>query len=166
MNPMRRMSTHFWAISSWSTVDEAAEWMDSVGVSELLVSDGYVLKGVLTSSQIAAHRNSSCPKNDSTFVRSIMNKRVPCCNGLESKSELLSKLEMSPVGLLLVLDEDRNVIGVIRKNRQDTPWCVAASPLLEERGEHTKFRTRNRWTRELTIASRLSDSREAAGDDR
>ncbi len=120
MNLLKRMSIDLATISACSTVDQASDRMAAVGLSDLLVVDGCVLRGVITASQIAAHRNSSCPTNGRTLVRTVMTRRVPRCGSMESERKLVSRLETSPVGLLLVLDRDRQVLGVIRQKRRQT----------------------------------------------
>ena len=140
MNPMIRMHNDFWAISLDTTVDEAFQWMHSVGINEVLVSDGQVLKGILTSSHIEAHRKAPGPANGHTLVKNIMTTWVPCCTGTESEEELLSLLELSPLDLLLVVDSNRNVMGVIRTTPQEIRWRVDSDSLHDGQEDRSESR--------------------------
>jgi CBS domain-containing protein len=107
------MSKEVEVIDSDSTLQEAAEIMKQYDVGALPVWDGAELIGVITDRDIVvrAIAEGRDPKN--TIVTEAMTGEVVYCFEDQDVQEASKLMEDRQIRRLVVLDSDRNVVGIL-----------------------------------------------------
>jgi CBS domain-containing protein len=107
------MTKGFESITPETDLKRAAELMRSLDVGFLPIVEGGRLKGVVTDRDITVRAIASGMDPTTTPVTSIMTDGVVCAYEEDSVEEAATLMKEKQIRRLLVLSEDRRVVGVV-----------------------------------------------------
>lgn len=109
------MTPTVFVISADATIQDAAKIMRNYKVHNLVVVSEKEVIGIVADEDII-HKVVAYNKNNNTLVGDIMTSKVVTTTGEESIIETAQKMNEYNISVLPVIDEKRNLVGVVSKS--------------------------------------------------
>ena len=106
------MTTNVKVVRPNETVQSAAKMMAEIDVGAIPVCDGKRLQGMITDRDITIRATAEGLGGD-TPVREVMTSEVVWCTADDDTQEVLQRMGEAQVRRLPVVDQDRNLVGIV-----------------------------------------------------